>query len=86
MQLLFSGAIASRQQPRGATAVLGILDGETGEIEVGDVVVALNGNAIHSGKDMYSAFDNYKVGDTVTVTILRKGKKQDVQATLEPIG
>ena len=35
---------------------------------------------------MYSAFDNYKVGDTVTVTILRKGKKQDVQATLEPIG
>jgi hypothetical protein len=32
MQLLFSGAIASRAETRGVTAVLGILDGETGEI------------------------------------------------------
>jgi hypothetical protein len=32
MQLLFSGAIASRAAVRGATAVLGILDAETGEV------------------------------------------------------
>jgi hypothetical protein len=32
MQLLFSGAIASREAPSGVTAVLGILDAETGEI------------------------------------------------------
>ncbi len=32
MQLLFSGAIPSREEVRGVTAVLGILDVETGEI------------------------------------------------------
>ena len=84
------GALIWRIAPGSAAAKAGLhetyRDADTGEIEMGDVVVALNGNAIHSGKDMYSAFDNYKVGDTVTVTILRKGKKQDVQATLEPIG
>jgi hypothetical protein len=32
MQLLFSGAIPSREEDRGVTAVLGIVDAETGEI------------------------------------------------------
>ena len=61
-------------------------DDDTGEVDVGDVIVAINGEPLHTGKDLYSAFDKYKVGDTVTVTIIRDGKQQDVKATLQPVG
>ena len=49
----------------------------------GDVIVAINGQPIKQFEDLASyLFDNTKVGDTITVTVLRSGKQQDVKVTL----
>lgn len=84
------GVLIWKVAPDSAAAKAGLRptrrDEDTGEVEAGDVLTAINGASLHTGKDMYSAFDKYKVGDTVTVTILRDGKQQDVKVTLQPVG
>ena len=84
------GVLIWKVAPDSAAAKAGLRptrrDEDTGEVEAGDVITAINGEGVHTGKDMFSAFDKYKVGDTVTVTILRDGQQQDVKATLQPVG
>jgi serine protease Do len=49
----------------------------------GDVIIAINGQSIKQFEDLASyLFNNTKVGDTVTVTVLRNGKQQDMKVTL----
>jgi 2-alkenal reductase len=49
----------------------------------GDVIVAINGQPIKQFEDLASyLFDNTKVGDSITVTVLRNGKQQDMKVTL----
>ena len=49
----------------------------------GDVIIAIDGQPIKQFEDLASyLFNNTKVGDTVTVTVLRNGSQQDVKVTL----
>ncbi len=49
----------------------------------GDVIVALNGQAVSSLRELTVYLETQtQVGDTITVTIVRDGVQQDVQATL----
>jgi S1-C subfamily serine protease len=57
----------------------------SGQIHLGDVIVAVNGKPINSAKDLTAAIEQYKVGDTVTLTIVRDGERQDVQVTLQAV-
>jgi S1-C subfamily serine protease len=57
-----------------------------GNVQVGDVILAIDGEPIHSGRDVYSAFALRKVGDTVTLTILRDNQRMEVKATLAGVG
>ena len=52
----------------------------------GDIIVAVDGKAIKSESDLYSVMDEHKVGDQVSVTIIRDGEKQDVPVTLGESG
>jgi S1-C subfamily serine protease len=56
---------------------------EDGGLVPGDVIVALDGKPIRSGHDLYAALDAHKPGDTVALTVVRGGQRQEVQATLE---
>jgi S1-C subfamily serine protease len=58
---------------------------QDGHIRLGDIIVALDGKPINSGKDLQAALANHKVGDTVTLTIERDGKRQDVEITLKEL-
>jgi S1-C subfamily serine protease len=55
---------------------------ESGNKRLGDVIVAVDGEAIKQVKDLYAVLDKHKSGDKVTITILRAGKRQDVQVML----
>jgi S1-C subfamily serine protease len=55
----------------------------SGRIRLGDVIVAIGGKPIKNAQDLYLALERQKVGDTVTLIILREGERQDVQVTLE---
>jgi serine protease Do len=49
----------------------------------GDVIIAINGQPIKQFEDLASyLFDNTKVGDTITVTVLHNGNQKDVKVTL----
>jgi S1-C subfamily serine protease len=53
-----------------------------GRIHLGDVIVALDGKAVASVNDLYARLKNYKVGDLVTLTILRDEEQTQVRVTL----
>ncbi|NVB83345.1 MAG: PDZ domain-containing protein [Kofleriaceae bacterium] len=52
---------------------------------LGDVIVSVDGTAIHKSTDLYKALDTHKVGDTVEVTVMNQGDKRAVKVTLQPI-
>jgi S1-C subfamily serine protease len=49
----------------------------------GDIIVAVDGQRVSAGGDLRAYIENTKhPGDTVTVTILRNGQRQDISVTL----
>jgi S1-C subfamily serine protease len=55
----------------------------SGQVILGDVIVALDGKRIESVKDLYLVLEQYSIGETVTLTILREGKHLKVKLSLE---
>jgi S1-C subfamily serine protease len=53
-----------------------------GRIHLGDVIVGFNGTPINNVDDLYAALEHHQAGDTVTLTVLRDGERQDVKVTL----
>jgi S1-C subfamily serine protease len=80
------GALILKVVPGSAAAQAGLRgtsrDEDTGNIKLGDVIVAVDGKAINNAADLNAALDRHQVGDTLTVTIERDGKRQDVKVTL----
>ncbi len=58
---------------------------DAGRIVLGDVIMAVNGEPVHTEDDLLRAITKHKVGETVQLTILRAGKKMGVPVTLEPL-
>jgi len=49
----------------------------------GDIIIAFNGQSVEDYTDLISKLTSLsKPGDTVTLTILRDGKQQDIQVTV----
>jgi S1-C subfamily serine protease len=53
--------------------------------DIGDVVVDIGGTPIVDYDDLYNAFDRYRPGDEVSVTLERAGRRRVVQVTLMPL-
>lgn len=80
------GALILKVQPGSPAAQAGLRgtsrDEDTGNIKLGDVIVAVDGKAIDNAADLNAVLDRHQVGDTITVTIERDDKRQDVKVTL----
>jgi S1-C subfamily serine protease len=87
--LKVEGVVILRVRPGSGAAAAG-LKGATltpdGGIAPGDVIVAVEGKPVDSLSKLLARLDDFKVGDTVKVTVLRDGKKTDVPVTLQPGG
>ena len=88
VQLLgVEGVVILRVAPDSAAAAAG-LRGATvardGGIVPGDIIVALQGKPVRSVAELLARLDDYSVGDTVRVTVLRAGRQIDVSAVLQP--
>jgi S1-C subfamily serine protease len=64
-----------------------IADGAAQEagIEVGDVIVAVDGNKIKNMAQMQEMFTKHQPGDKVKITVLRKKKEKDVDVVLRNV-
>ncbi|MFZ5575735.1 MAG: S1C family serine protease [Pseudomonadota bacterium] len=88
VQLLgVEGVVILRVAPDSAAAAAG-LRGATvardGGIVPGDIIVALQGKPVRSVAELLARLDDYSVGDTVQVTVLRAGREINVPAVLQP--
>jgi S1-C subfamily serine protease len=57
----------------------------SGRVRLGDVIVAIDGKKVESPNELYLVLENYKVGDVVTVSLLRDGKPVQTKVALEPV-
>jgi putative serine protease PepD len=51
-------------------------------LQAQDAVIAIDGEAVDSSEALVANVHEHKVGDTVTVTVLRGSQKQDIKVTL----
>jgi S1-C subfamily serine protease len=54
----------------------------TGRIQLGDVIVAIDGEPVKSTKDVHRILGQHKAGDELTLSVERNGQKRDVKVTL----
>jgi S1-C subfamily serine protease len=81
------GVVILRVAPDSAAEKAG-LKGATisrdGGIVPGDIIVAIDGKPVDGLGKLFSRLDDYKVGDTVKVTVRRNDGTVDVPVTLQP--
>ncbi len=73
------GSAAERVGLRGARETLG------GRIELGDVIVGVDGRSVETIDDLMDVMEQHKVGDQVTVDFMRGNRRQQVVVTLQPV-
>ena len=82
-----SGVVVLRVAPGSSAAkagLTGINISRSGEVVPGDIITAIDGKSVDSVGKLLSRLDDYRVGDTVRVTVLRKGKSTELKVTLQP--
>lgn len=66
-----------------ATAGLrGIQQTETGDIELGDIIVGVDNDKVGNSDDLFRVLDKHQIGETVQVQIWRDGRKMAVPVRL----
>ena len=71
------GVIITRVLPGSAAARAGLVAArrdEQGNVVLGDVITAIDGKPVKKVNDLFSILKEYKVGDTVTLDLIRDGR------------
>jgi S1-C subfamily serine protease len=53
-----------------------------GNIYLGDIIVAVDGKPIDNPKELTASLEKKRIGDTVTLTVVRDGQRIDINVTL----
>ncbi|MGZ0019078.1 S1C family serine protease [Nitrosomonas sp. wSCUT-2] len=72
------GSAADEAGLRGATLT------PEGNIIANDIIIAVDGKPVDSVEKLLARVDAYKVGETITLTVLRKGEPFEIPVTLQP--
>lgn len=54
-----------------------------GRLVLGDIITSINGQSVKNGSDLYRILDRCKVGDKITVEVLRGAQTKKIPVTLE---
>jgi S1-C subfamily serine protease len=86
MQLpVSSGVLIVSVQPGSAAAnagLRGVVQTEDGDLELGDIIVGLDGEKVDNNDDLFRILDKHHFGDTVNVEVFRKGRRTTVPVRL----
>ncbi len=72
------GSAAERAGLRGAAV------GSDGGIAGGDVIVAVEGRRVDTVGKLLARLDDFAIGDTVSLDVVRDGIERQVRVTLQP--
>jgi S1-C subfamily serine protease len=87
-RLGLEGALVLNVSPDSAAEKAGIRPTQIdsrGRIQLGDVIVAVDGKPVKSDDELILALEQYAVGDQVTVTVQRDDSTLDLQARLQQL-
>src|SRR5712691_9706285 len=79
------GVLIMAVQPGGAAAnagLRGLVQTENGDVELGDIIVAIDGQKISNNDELLGVLDKHQVGETVSVQIMRNGRAMTVPVKL----
>ncbi|MCO5603340.1 hypothetical protein L7F22_057490 [Adiantum nelumboides] len=85
-QLGVSGVLVLDAPPTGPAGKAGLKPttrDSYGRLVLGDIITSINGEKMKSGSDLYRILDRCKVGNEVTVEVLRGNKTEKFTVTLE---
>jgi S1-C subfamily serine protease len=68
--------------PAAAAGLQGVRTQPDGTVVPGDIILQVDGRQIDNVARLFSRLDDYSVGDTVRLTVLRGGQRLDVNVTL----
>ncbi len=60
----------------------GLTQTENGDVELGDIIVAINGEKVANSDNLFSVLDKHQVGAVVPVDIVRNGRRMTVSVRL----
>ena len=55
---------------------------ENGDVELGDIIIAIDGEKVGNNDDLYKILDKHQVGETVGVEVMRNGRRMTVSVKL----
>ena len=79
------GAVVVHVQPGGPAARAGLVpasETREGELQLGDVIQAIDDTPVRSSEDLYHALESYRIGDEVRVTVSRPTRDGRAQQAL----
>jgi len=82
------GVIVLNVQPGSGAAnagIRGLVQTEDGDVEIGDIIVAIDGQKISSTDDLYRVLDKHQIGDTVNVEVVRNTQRLTIPVRLTEI-
>ncbi|MDQ3665894.1 MAG: trypsin-like peptidase domain-containing protein [Acidobacteriota bacterium] len=60
----------------------GLTQTENGDVELGDIIVAINGEKVGNSDDLFRVLDKHRVGAVVPVDVVRDGRRMTVSVRL----
>ncbi len=86
IDLPVSDGVLVLQVARGSGAanagLRGLQQTEDGDVELGDIILGINGEKVANSDDLFRVLDKHQIGETVQVEILRDGKRTTVPVRL----
>jgi S1-C subfamily serine protease len=79
------GVLIMAVQPGGAAAnsgLRGLVQTENGDVELGDIIIAIDGEKVSNNDDLLKILDKHQVGETVSVQVMRNGRAMTVSVKL----
>jgi len=79
------GIVVWEVMPGGAAAnagLQGLTQTENGDVELGDIIVAIDGVKIGNADDLSRFLDKHQLGDTVKVELMRNGRRMSLSVRL----
>jgi S1-C subfamily serine protease len=75
----------SRGGPADRAGLRGARETAAGRVELGDIIMAVAGKRVTSIDDLMNVMEDHKVGDQVTVELLRGNRRKQVSVTLQAV-
>lgn len=80
-----TGVLILNVAPGGAAAnagLRGVVQTENGDLELGDIIMSMDGEKVDNNNDLFKILDKHKIGDTVSLGVFRQGRRTTVPVHL----